>query len=202
MAVIRQDNLVVYKVVNSFLKSNTFVIESIGFKDICLVDIGDVDPVLAIIGEKNIGNILLTHSHFDHIYGLNKLLNLYPTAKVFTNQLGCEMLLDEKRNLSRYHGMPFKFQFPQNVEVVLNNGESVELGDNLIAKAIFTPGHNPSCITWEIGNLLFTGDSYIPGLKTVTKLPNANRNLALESENILRQMSESHIICPGHNANP
>lgn len=36
---------------------------------------------------------------------------------------------------------------------------------------IETPGHCPSCLTYYTDNYIFTGDSYIPNVKVVTKLP-------------------------------
>ncbi len=42
-----------------------------------LVDPGDVWE-----GFKNVSAVLLTHAHFDHIYGLNELLEISPEAKV------------------------------------------------------------------------------------------------------------------------
>jgi len=59
-----------------------------------------------------------------------------------------------------------------------------------------TPGHNPSCLTFRIGDALFTGDAFIPGIPTVTRLPGGNRRQAKES--VSRILSLGGRIYPGH----
>ncbi len=157
-----------------------------------LVDAGDVWE-----GFRGVGAVLLTHGHFDHIYGLDEVMRLSPEARVHTNEAGRGMLLDAKRNLSQYHGTPFVFTHPERI-VVVRDGWEVELGGGLKARAVFTPGHNPSCITWVVGGALFTGDAYIPGLKTVTNLPGGDRRQAEESLKRIAELSEGRTICPGH----
>lgn len=53
-----------------------------------------------------ISGVLLTHAHFDHIYGLNEIIALFPTTKVYTNEFGKRMLLNEKdesQNIMIHH---------------------------------------------------------------------------------------------------
>lgn len=157
-----------------------------------LIDPGDVWD-----GFSNVSKVLLTHAHFDHIYGLNDLLKISPEAKVYTNEFGREMLLNPRKNLSFYHETPFVFEHTENI-VIVNDGDEIELGNGQIAKAVFTPGHNPSCITWIIKDAIFTGDSYIPGIKTVTNLPKANKIQSLESENLIERLAIGKTIYPGH----
>lgn len=141
--------------------------------------------------------VLLTHAHVDHIYGLNRVLELNPSALVYTNLAGREALLSDKKNMSRYHETPFVFAYPENIRVV-DDGDEINLGDGLVAEAHFTPGHNPGCITWVIGDSIFTGDSYIPGIKTVTNLPGSDKALAAQSELLIKKLAEGKRIFPGH----
>jgi len=157
-----------------------------------LIDSGDVWE-----GFYNVSTVLLTHAHFDHIYGLNKLMKVSPKALVHTNDVGREMLLNARKNLSFYHESPFVFEYPEQI-VVVNDGDEVEFGNGFMAKAVYTPGHNPSCITWVVGDMVFSGDSLIPGIKTVTNLPGGNRQQAKESEVLIRQLAIGRTICPGH----
>ena len=61
-----------------------------------------------------------------------------------------------------------------------------------------TPGHCPSCLTFQVENKLFTGDSYIPEVKVVSKLPKGNKNLAKVSEQRIIELSSGIDVCPGH----
>jgi len=171
---------------NSLYNSMSYV-----FKDV-LIDSGDVWD-----GFNNVSVVLLTHAHFDHIYGLNELLSISPQAKVYTNAAGKEMLLNARKNLSFYHETPFVFQYPEQI-VLVGDGEEVSLGNGLKVKAIFTPGHNLSCISWIIGDAIFSGDSYISGIKTVTNLPNGNKQQAIESEHLIKELLIGKTIYPGH----
>lgn len=174
------------KHINSLFSSITYE-----FRDL-LIDPGDVWD-----GFSNISKVLLTHAHFDHIYGLNELMKISPEAKVYTNEFGREMLLNTRKNLSFYHETPFVFEHPGTI-VIVNDGDEIEIGNGQIAKALFTPGHNRSCITWIIDDAIFTGDSYIPGIKTVTNLPRGNKVQAIESENLIKRLAIGKIIYPGH----
>lgn len=176
--------------INATLNSVTYLINKV-----CLLDIGDY--------YEDYGDcyyILLTHCHFDHIYGLNRVIELNPDVKIFTNDFGREMLLNARKNLSFYHESPFVISDPSRI-VTVEDGDEVTLGEELKAKAIFTPGHNPSCITWLIGDCLFTGDSYIPGIKTVTNLPAGNKKHAEESIKLIKQIANNRTIYPGHKIN-
>lgn len=159
-----------------------------------------VDPGDEWVGFMNVEAVILTHAHCDHIYGLNKVIELNPKVRIYTNDYGKEMLLDDKKNLSRYHGSPFIVSEPSLI-ITINNGDIIELNDDIKVHSIFTPGHNLSCITWVIGDKIFTGDSYIPGIKPVTNLPNGNPIEAAQSVRLIKELSVGRRIFPGHRVN-
>ena len=80
----------------------------------------------------------------------------------------------------------------------MNDGDDIELSDDIKAKVVATPGHHPSCLTFIIGDDIFTGDSYIPGVKVVTNLPKGNKKQAEESIEKILSLSEGKTIYPGH----
>ena len=141
----------------------------------------------------------MTHAHFDHIYGLNKLMRLSPDCKVYTNDFGQKSLTDPKRNFSRYHTdvEDFVFDYPERV-VVVGEGEKIELFEGVYADVYFTPGHDGSCLCFEVDESLFTGDAYIPGIKTVTTFPHSSKKKALESDLRISSMARGMTIYPGH----
>ena len=141
--------------------------------------------------------VMLTHSHFDHIYGLNDLLTHFPHTPVLTNAAGRGGLLSDKLNFSRYHETPFILDTPEDIRLV-GDQERIELFEGVSAQAIYTPGHSPCSVTWKIDEALFTGDSYIPGVKTVTNFPHSDKRLAGESRERILRLAESCQVYPGH----
>ena len=64
---------------------------------------------------------------------------------------------------------------------------------------IETPGHCPSCLTYYTDKHIFTGDSYIPNEKPVTKLKGGDKEkYKCSLEKILSLVNVDTIICPGH----
>lgn len=160
--------------------------------------LGDVvvDPGDSLIFD-DVRAVLLTHAHFDHIYGLNELLKRSPDARVFTNSSGARLLLNARKNLSFYHGSPFVIDRPENI-VTIDDDTSLEAWGLGHIRAYQTPGHHPSCITWAAGSHLFSGDAYIPGIKTPTNLPGGNRALAEDSLSLILELACGRILHPGH----
>ncbi len=187
--------MLIHNTVNTYFCSCTYVLTVDDFS--WLVDCGDVEPILSLIKGKNLIGVLLTHAHFDHIYGLNELLKLFPNTLVYTNECGTETLLDARKNMSLYHETPFVLERPDNIRIV-NDGDEIELDKGITAKVVATSGHHPSCLTYIISDAIFTGDSYIPGIKVVTNLPKGNKKLAQDSVEKILLMSEGRIIYPGH----
>lgn len=170
--------------------------------DYCvLVDCGfseDLITSLETLG-KRVKAVFLTHAHYDHIYGLNMLLEHFPDALVYTNDEGREALTNIKKNFSKYHPelIPFVFEYTENVRL-LEEGEIVLFEDEKM-QVFFTPGHDVTCFSFIIGNSLFSGDAYIPGVKTVMTFPRSNKKDAVISLDFLKRLeAEGYVVCPGH----
>lgn len=188
--------LTVKSIVNTILKSRTYILE-VGRFDFWIVDPGDVEKIMEIVSAGRVlKGILLTHIHYDHIYGLPALVRLFPSAIIHTNEAGVKALASAKLNLSKYYDTPMVY-WGENIKVVREE-DSIALLDGINAKVIETPGHSPTCITYLIGNYVFSGDSYIPGYDVVTNLPNGNKKEAGKSKARIIRLAESRILCPGH----
>lgn len=188
------EQIKIHQIVNSVFTSNTFVLMD-KRNNAYLVDIGDFEPILQL-GVKEIKGVFLTHAHYDHIYGLRELLERFPNCPIYTSEWGVEALASDKLNFSRYHGDPLIIKC-ENVKV-LSERDRIELFDSITLDVFETPGHNRSCLTFKVGNSIFTGDAYIPGIKVVTTLPNANKMDAEASKERIAAMAQGLDLYPGH----
>lgn len=188
----------VQQVVNRIFNSNTYIISAEVSNDVWLVDIGDLDSVSGLLkGEQVIRGVFITHSHFDHIYGLNDLVERYPYVKIYISADGAKGLFDDKKNFSLYHEAPLKF-VGGDISVVQDK-DRVEIFDDACVECFHTPGHDTSCMIFRCGDYLFTGDSYIPNEKPVTNLKGGNKEDYYKSLEIINGLiKQGTILCPGH----
>ena len=184
-------------IVNSVFTSRTYIVSSEKTQQCVIVDVGDVEPLMDYLNKNQlkVSSLLLTHVHFDHIYGLPELMKVYPELPIYTNSFGVEALGNERVNMSRYHEMPINYR-GDNVCVV-SEGDRIPLFEEMEAICFETPGHNPSCLTFEIGDYLFTGDAYIPGVEVVTNLPKGDKTLAAQSFKRIEALAVGKRVCPG-----
>jgi glyoxylase-like metal-dependent hydrolase (beta-lactamase superfamily II) len=178
-----------------------------------LVD-GGITPLAPLIRqefsspERQLSYVLLTHSHFDHVGCLGLIRKLSPraivvgsleAAKILAKPKVHEFVLDMSRDQERALGMeeevPLELE-DLKVDMVLGEGEEIDLGGVLTVEVILTPGHTRCSVSYLLkpDGVLFAGESlgtyisedesgpeftsdfaeYIESLKKVHKLaPNA-----------------------------
>ena len=190
--------LTVDYITNRVFNSRTYILSDERYDCVWLVDCGDTDRVLEMIGKKCVEGVLLTHAHSDHIYGLENLMMRFPSVRIYTNADGVKALKSPRLNISHYHSeySDISIEAPDNVSM-LKEGESLEvLG--MPVKVYETPGHTPSCLTYIIGQMAFTGDAYIPGMKVFTGFPHANKKQAETSLKRIMELTITLHIMPGH----
>ena len=193
--------LKVNHIVNSVFTSKTYVLTQEESSSVWLIDCGDVPPIVDMLSSLGgssfeIKGVLLTHVHYDHIYGLPRLTEMFPSLWVYTNEYGKKALTDIRLNYSKYHNDPIVYE-SENM-VACDEGSVIELFDGVKAKVHYTPGHNPSCLTYEVEDYLFTGDAYIPRIKVVTTLKGGDKVKAEEIMERILRLAEGKIVCAGH----
>ncbi len=102
----------------------------------------EVPEILARAAEKglSITDILLTHSHHDHINGIEQVLAKFD-AQLHLSKPEAEFWGKHLDLPSLHHG-----------------GDTIQLGDTEI-KLLLTPGHTPGSACYQLGNDLITGDT-------------------------------------------
>lgn len=186
--------MVVVPIKNKFLQSLSYLIGNY------IVDCGDGETILEKVKDNrtDIRGIFLTHCHQDHIYGLPKVMECFPNAKIYCSKMTHKGLLDDSLNLS--YVMPeFSFPFIYNHNVV-EMSEGIHQIDDITVEMIICNGHSNDCQSYIIDKNLFTGDAYIPFTKVFTRWPTSNKALAFDSEQKLMHLANDRKlkICPGH----
>ena len=164
----------ILKVTNSPIPSNCYIVLHDNGENCIVIDPGseDISILKNTIGNKNVDFIFLTHEHFDHIWGADKIRELY-NAKLYCSEHTSLAIVNKKKNLSLFYNQTgFELQ-PCNS--ILHDGQSIEWHGMLI-EIIFTPGHTEGSICIKIGDNLFTGDTIIKSTPTITKLPGGDKN--------------------------
>ena len=186
----------VKRIVNSVFNSNTFIVHE--DRKAIIIDIGDFEPLLNFTEENKleIEALFITHTHYDHIYGIKKFMKQFPDVPIYTSSFGKKAFNKSNWNFSRYHEDPIEIE-SESIKVI-SGGDVINVFQDTDVKVLETPGHDKSSFTFRIGDYLFTGDSFIPGVKVIASFPNSNREDAQYWYERLKVMSASHIICPGH----
>lgn len=142
----------------------------------------DVPAVLkmAKAHQFNIKTVLLTHTHFDHINGVEELLKA-TDARVFVHKKEAPVL-----------------QYSSNVKKI-ESGDEVRVGD-LTVTFIHTPGHTPGSQCFYVQDYLITGDTlFIKGCGRCD-LPGGDPEEMYNSlTGKLKKMEDHTRIYPGHN---
>lgn len=193
--------LEVTRFVNSRFNSNTYIISHPEYDNVWVVDPGDTDGVFEWMKNHHksiITGILLTHAHFDHIYGMNNILSQFPISVVYVaNEYGIETLSDPKKNGSKYTEEGPIVIMEGAVKRLFRN--TVKLWDDTELQVLYTPGHSDDSVCFSVGSILFTGDTLIKDIKTVTKLKTGSVDKLLETQAMLKGLQgHDYIVYPGH----
>ncbi len=133
-----------------------------------LVDTGcaySADELIRILGNKQIVNIVNTHSHEDHIGANSVFQKRRKGLRIFAHPLALPVLDNprKKQPLQLYRRVMWGWPKPSMGKSV-EDGEVIET-EGYAFQVISTPGHSPDhiCLYEQKREWLFTGDLYVGG---------------------------------------
>lgn len=212
-----------YRYILPLMNSNMFVL--IFGQNALIIDPNESEEAFNTLEGGRINNItvILTHEHFDHISGVNRLKELMAQnggkCTVYANSFCAEAITDADANLSRFFKALFITRADDEQELAESifdtdyscaadisfEGDTEIKWENLTLRLHSTPGHSPGSICIEMydesGKLLAvaTGDSLVEGNTVITRLPRGNKS---DYRSITRPYLESlapdTLILPGH----
>ncbi len=143
----------------------------------------EVDKIISKVQKQDLAitDILLTHSHFDHINGIEGIL------EQFDAQL--HLLKAEAKFWGHHEASP-------NLH---HGGDTILLGNTKI-EVLHTPGHTPGSACYHIGENLITGDTmFVFGCGRCDLAGGDPNQMFTTLGKIKEELPANTIVLPGHN---
>jgi glyoxylase-like metal-dependent hydrolase (beta-lactamase superfamily II) len=143
--------------------------------------------------------VLDTHAHADHLSGMQYFKARYGAQTV----IGRLITIVQAGFRDLYNLGP---DFPidgRQFDVLLNDGDELQVGP-LTVQAIHTPGHTPACLTYQIGDALFVGDTlFMPDYGTARcDFPGGSAEVLYESIQRLYTLPDATRVFTCHDYQP
>ena len=189
-------------------QTNCYFLYREGETDAIVVDPADKgENIYAALNRNGFrtAGILLTHGHFDHIWGLDGLRNAANAAaeadgREQVNTYACEsereMLKDVKMNISSQAGRACSTY----ADIYVKDGQEITLA-GITCKVIATPGHTAGgcCYYFEEAGILVSGDTLFAESVGRTDFPTGSMGTLVRSiREKLFVLPEETRVYPGH----
>lgn len=178
-----------------------------------------VEAIRSIVGKRQPAILFLTHAHWDHCGAVAYLKKAFPTLKIAASPLVSKILNNpkavgliqrlnngSKQEINEFPGFDASRSIndlfhPFEVDIVLNDGQVVDLGDGCKIQVLASPGHTRDHISYYIPDkkLLIGGEA-------IGELDASGNMHALFVSNFEQYMSSLErlatlpleILCQGH----
>jgi glyoxylase-like metal-dependent hydrolase (beta-lactamase superfamily II) len=148
----------------------TYVVFDASTRDAVVIDpVLDYDPASSKVSMESLDKLekllksenltphlsLETHAHADHLSGAQELKKRFPKIVIAVGA----RITDVQSVFKKIYNLPDHF-IPNGAQFdrLLKDGETFSAGSIKI-EVIYTPGHTPACVSYLIGDALFTGDA-------------------------------------------
>lgn len=179
-------------------QTNCYFLYREGQKEVVFVDPADKgDSIYEALQEKGfvVAGILLTHGHFDHIWGAEKLREL-SGAKIYALDAEEALCLDAGLNVSKMAGRACTVK----PDILVKDGEEITVA-GICCKVIATPGHTGGscCYYVEEAGFLVSGDTLFQESVGRTDFPTGSMSEIVRSiKEKLFCLPPDTKVYPGH----
>lgn len=176
----------IHKLTVGQVQTNVYVVRK--GNDVIIVDPGAEFPRIQqfIKATDNVLAIILTHGHFDHIGAVNDVVATYGCA-VYAPLDEKSLIMNPKQSF--YDGEP--------IENIIYTDTDFIVGPFDI-KLHKTPGHTFGSVTYEIDDVLFTGDTLLNMTVGRQDLPTGDVSQMHNSIQLYKTFKQDYKIKPGH----
>jgi hydroxyacylglutathione hydrolase len=178
------------------IETNTYVVSN-EEKKCCIVDpSSDCGIALRYIDDNslNLGAVILTHGHFDHILGIPEVIKKFPEVSLWAHPLDIPFIRRADYNGSPMMGKSFSYSGPLHE---LTEG-AMRLG-GLECTVLHIPGHTPGGCAIVFGEHCLSGDSLFAGSVGRSDFEYGDGELLVKTiKEKLLPLPETTIVHPGH----
>jgi len=180
------------------IDANNYLVFDGASSEAVLVDCSDyVEDIICDVKKYNLNvkYILLTHGHFDHVLGVNRMAKELD-SKVVLNR-NDKVLVDNINEFGNiFLGLP-ELEIPK-IDIFCDDGAEFEFCGRKI-KVLHTPGHTEGSVCYLIDNKLFSGDTIFKGSYGRTDLFGGDYSKIVRSlKDIILKLDDGIEVYPGH----
>ncbi len=190
----REEGYRIETIVVGALETNCYILHD--GKRAVVIDPGDEgDRIAKLIDGLNleVGMILATHGHFDHIMAVNMLKKLYD-APFYMSRKDEEIIKKSYAIARSYLGIDPGD--PPEIDRDIVELSSIDVGGEKF-KIIETPGHTPGSVCILGSRVIFTGDTLFAG--GIGRIDfGGNPHDMVRSLRMLRDLPDDLLVYPGH----
>lgn len=191
-------SLKIGKITLGVCQTNCYFVYEEGKEDVLVFDPADRgDYIFESLKGKGftVAAILLTHGHFDHIWGVQRLKEL-SGVKLYAYEKELELCGDSGMNVSAQAGRACSV----TPDVLFKDGEEFEISQ-IRGRVIATPGHTGGscCYYFEEDKILISGDTLFQESVGRTDFPTGSMGTLVRSvREKLFVLPEDVKVFPGH----
>lgn len=173
-------DLEIHRLVVGPMDNNVFIVRCRHTGEAVLIDAANEhESLLELCTALNVGRVLETHGHWDHIQAVPQLRDAGYSVSVGTQDASMLDSYDE----------------------VLTHEDRIHVGTTTI-EVLHTPGHTPGSMSFLIVGkpLLFSGDTLFPGGPGATKFEGGDFPTIIESieRQMFARLPAETMVMPGH----